>query len=57
MPKYIVPLIEEGGVTKTKYNVGKAHVHFDIPAGIAIVTSEKPLKRLEKKKDVKVIEE
>ena len=55
MPKYIIPLIEEGGVTKTKYNVGKAHVHFDIPAGIAIVTSEKPLKRLEKKKDVKVI--
>jgi len=58
--KYEVPLIEENGVIKLKYDVkrGKGvHVHFDIPHGIAIVTSEKAIKSLEKKKDVKVVEE
>ena len=56
--KYEVPLIEENGVVKLKYDVkrGKGvHVHFDIPHGIAIVTSEKAIKSLEKK-DVKVVE-
>jgi len=57
MPKYKVPLIEEGGVSKVKYDVGKAHVHFVLTQGYAIVTSEKPLKRLAKKKDVEVLEE
>ena len=57
MTKYKVPLIEEGGVSKVKYDVGKAHVHFVLTQGYAIVTSEKPLKRLAKKKDVEVLEE
>ena len=58
MVKYIVPLIKENNVIKPKYNIKRGQgikVHFDIPAGVVIVTSEKEIKSLEGKVDVKVV--
>ena len=60
MVKYIIPLVKENEVLKPKYNVKRdkgVKVHFDIPAGVVIVTSEKEIKKLEGKEDVKVVKE
>jgi len=58
MVKYIVPLIRKNNVIKLKYDIKRdkgVKVHFDIPAGVVIVTSEKEIKSLESKEDVKVV--
>ena len=55
--KYIVPLVEEDGVIKMKYDVKRGKgikVTLNIPAGIAIVESDKKILELEGKEDVKV---
>jgi len=60
MPKYIVPLVEEDGVIKLKYDVERGEgvqVHIDIPAMVAIVTSEKEIRKFERKDDVKILKE
>jgi len=60
MVKYIIPLIKENNIIKPKYDIKRdkgIQVHFDIPAGVVIVTSEKEIKKLESKEDVKVIKE
>lgn len=59
MVKYVVPLVRENNVVKPKYNIKRdkgVKVHFDIPSGVAIVTSEKEIKALERKSDVVVME-
>jgi len=50
------------GTTKVKRADGKTeevdvyyNVHFDIRAGVGIIESDKPIKELEEKEDVKVI--
>lgn len=58
MVKYIVPLVKEGGIIKPKYNIKRGEgvkVHFDLPAKVAVVTSEKEIESLEGKVDVKVV--
>jgi len=60
MVKYIVPLIRKNNVIKPKYDIKRdkgVKVHFDIPAGVVIVTSEKEIEKLEGKEDVKVVKE
>ena len=60
MVKYIVPLIRKNNVIKPKYDIKRSegvHVHIDIPAGVAIITSNKEIEKLESKEDVKVVEE
>ena len=60
MPKYEVPLIEKNGVIKLKYEVERGEgvkVHIDIPRGVAVVSSDKEIKRLESKEDVKILKE
>jgi len=60
MVKYIVPLIRKNNVIKLKYEINRGEgiqVHFDIPAGVAIITSNKEIEKLEGKEDVKVVEE
>ena len=60
MVKYIIPLVKENEVLKPKYDIKRGpgvKVHFDIPAGVVIVTSEKEIKKLEGKEDVKVVKE
>ena len=55
--KYIVPLVEEEGVIKMKYDVKRGKgikVTLNIPAGVAVVESDKKILELEGKKDVKV---
>jgi len=58
MVRYIVPLVKENGVIKPKYDIKRdkgVRVQFDIPAGVAVVTSEKEIRSLEGKEDVKVV--
>ena len=60
MPKYEVPLIEKNGVIKLKYEVERGEgvkVHIDIPRRVAVVSSDKEIKRLESKEDVKILKE
>ena len=60
MVKYEVPLIEKNGVIKLKYEVERGEgvkVHIDIPRGVAVVSSDKEIKRLESKEDVKILKE
>jgi len=55
--RYIVPLVEEEGVIKMKYDVKRGKgikVTLNIPAGVAVVESDKKILELEGKKDVKV---
>lgn len=56
MAKYIVPLVNENGVIKTKYEFKRkkgVKVYVDVPRGVAIVTSRWKIKELEDKEDVK----
>ena len=55
--KYIVPLIEEEGVIKMKYDVKRdkgIKVTLNVPARVAIIESDKKIPELEGKEDVKV---
>jgi len=55
--KYIVPLIEEDGVIKMKYDVKRGKgikVTLNIPLGVAVVESDKKIPELEGKEGVKV---
>lgn len=54
--KYIVPLVDEGGVIKLKYDFKREEgikVVIDIPSGVAIVESDEKIPTLEDKEDVK----
>ena len=55
--KYIVPLVEEDGVIKMKYDIKRGKgvkVTLNIPAGVAVVESDKKIPELEGKEGVKV---
>ena len=59
LPTYIVPLINDKGVIKLKYDVKRGKgvsVLLNIPAMVGVVTSEKEIRELAKKKDVEVME-
>ena len=54
MVKYIVPLVEEDGVIKMKYDVKRGKgikVTLNIPAGVAVVESDKKISELEGKEE------